>query len=193
MKQDLQDTAAKSNVMSNDWGLDVSSHPPWFPLKTSSHALIEADTPFPLSTITFKSFDCIKPFALPARRFLRVRKTLLLKENVAFVVSSPHSSLLFILVKYFVKLCSFNQLAQIPLTITHSICYLLLHICKSYQQKTGAVFNYMLAFVCSHNKEKLILAQKRSKWQNILLLLYTLCLLSLPTTELRTLYYWFPS
>lgn len=146
MKQDLQDTAAKSNGMSNDWGLGVSSHPPWFPLKTSSHAFIEADTPFPLSTITFKSFDCIKPFALPARRFLRVRKTLLLKENLAFVVSSPHSSLLFILVKYFVKVCSFNQMAQIPLTITHSICYLLLHICKSYQQKTWSCVQLYASF-----------------------------------------------
>lgn len=70
-----------------------------------------------------------------------------------------------------------------------NLLFITAHLQKLPAKKPGAVFNYMLAFVFSYNKEKLILAQRSSKWQNILLLLYTLCLLSFPTTELRTLYW----
>lgn len=168
--------------MTGDWVSVVTL--PEFQLKPPPLPCLRLIPRFHCRQPLFKVLIILNHFFL-----LRVHKPLL--QNAAFVVSNLHSSLFFTLVKYFVRLCSFNQMSQIPLPITHSLCYLLLHICKSYRRKNGAAFNYVPAFVCSHNSEKLILAQKSKSGKMAYCFaspVQTLCLLFLPVSELRTLH-----
>lgn len=173
MKQDLQDRTAKSNGMRNGsrLGARVTLHRFWD--KTSSIVSVEADFHY-FSTVynNFLNFLLCQTI-FHARRFGTAHRPPHLQQNLVFVGSSPHSSLLFTLAKYFIKLCSFNWTSQILLPAAHSLCHLLLHMWKNYQKKSGAVFSFLVLPQCRESNSCSEKGQAE-KWQNVLLFLQRL-------------------